>query len=221
MRASERAYQRLRDDIISWRRLPGELLSENELAEELGVSRTPLRSALMRLALEDLVDTSRRTATVSRVSLKTIEDLFEVREALELQAVRLACLRRDTADFRDVYLALEDSERLVGQGDLDAYYAVIESFDAALDQAVDNPALVSALRTVRIHLARTRRMSAGNPERLRLAAQEHRRICGAIIDADAELATAAVMIHLRGSLQSLREMLAAQESSAMARAVLG
>src|SRR3954463_1400127 len=87
MRASDLAYESLRDDILNWRIAPGTALSETELALRLGVSRTPLPAALARLALEGLVDTSRgRTGVVPDVSVESIAQQFEVREAPELQA---------------------------------------------------------------------------------------------------------------------------------------
>ena len=99
--ASDRVYAALRDDIVSWRIPAGTPLSEVELAERLGVSRTPLRAALTRLALEGLVDTSRgRTGVVTEMSAGTVADLFELREALEVHAARLAARRRDPARVR-------------------------------------------------------------------------------------------------------------------------
>jgi DNA-binding GntR family transcriptional regulator len=107
VRVSDRAYQLLRDDIVSWRLLPGTPLSEIELALRLGVSRTPLRSALTRLALEGLVDTSRgRTGVVPDVSARSVAELFELREALETHAARLAARRRDPAVFAALAAAL-------------------------------------------------------------------------------------------------------------------
>src|SRR3954463_14656449 len=100
MRASDLAYESLRDDILNWRIAPGTALSETELALRLGVSRTPLRAALARLALEGLVDTTRgRTGIVPDVSAESVAELFELREALETHAARLAARRGDPPTF--------------------------------------------------------------------------------------------------------------------------
>lgn len=204
MRASDRAYETLRDEILSWRLAPGTALSETELAARLGVSRTPLRAALARLALEGLVDTSRgRTGIVPDVSAESIAELFELREALETQAARLAARRRDPAVFSALVDQFTAADATLAESGVEAYYAVIRGFDDAVDEAVGNPAFQSALDGVRTHLVRARRMAADNPVRLLRAAEEHRLICEAIRDGDEALAASATAVHLRASLTAV------------------
>jgi len=204
MRASDLAYESLRDDILNWRIAPGTALSETELALRLGVSRTPLRAALARLALEGLVDTSRgRTGVVPDVSVESIAQQFEVREALELQAARLAARRRDPAVFAELADSFAHATETLESGGTEAYYAVVARFDAAMDDAVGNPAMRQALESVRVHLVRARRLAQDNPQRLVQAAAEHRLICEAVRDGDAELAASATAVHLRGSLTTI------------------
>jgi DNA-binding GntR family transcriptional regulator len=212
VRASDLAYQRLRDDILSWRLAPGTPLSEIELAERLGISRTPLRAALARLALEGLVDTSRgRTGIVPDMSTESIAELFELREALETQASRLAARRRDPAVFDALAADFATAGETLATSGVDAYYDAIARFDSAMDDAVGNPAFRTALEGVRTHLIRARRMAAGNPARLLRAADEHRLICEAIRDGDEALAASATAVHLRASLT---EILASLQSRA-------
>jgi DNA-binding GntR family transcriptional regulator len=202
--ASDRAYETLRDDILNWRIAPGTALSETELALQLGISRTPLRAALARLALEGLVDTSRgRTGVVPDISVESIAQQFEVREALELQAARLAARRRDPEVFQQLADSFAHATETLAEGGTDAYYAVVTRFDAAMEDAVGNPAMRSALESVRLHLSRARRLAQDNPERLLRAADEHRLICEAVRDGDAELAASATAVHLRGSLTTI------------------
>lgn len=204
MRATDAVYGQLRDDILSWRILPGTPLSEVELAARMGVSRTPLRAALARLALEGLVDTTRgRTALVSDVSLEGLSELFELREALEMQAARLAARRRDPRIFDGLAGEFSTAATTLSQQGVDAYYDVIARFDRAVDDAVGNPSLSAALDTVRTHLTRARRIAADDDRRLERAADEHRVICEAIRDGDPELAIAATTVHLRGSLTTI------------------
>lgn len=208
MRASDQAYQRLREEILHWRLLPGTPLSEIELAERLGVSRTPLRAALARLALEGLVDTSRgRTGVVSEVSVSTITELFELREALETQAARLAARRCDPAVFDALATRFAAAPDLLRAEGADAYYALVAEFDAALDVALGNAVYRGALDGVRLHLARARRIATDNPERLERSAEEHRLICAAIRDGDAALAASATTVHLKASLTTILDTL--------------
>jgi DNA-binding GntR family transcriptional regulator len=204
VRASDRAYEALRDEIVAGKLSAGTALSETDLAERLGVSRTPLRAALARLALEGLVDTSRgRTGVVPEVSRESVVDLFELREALEAQAARLAARRGDPAVFAALADEFAHAADTLDAAGVDAYYEVIARFDRALDAAVANPAILTALQGVRIHLARARRFAADNPLRLLRAADEHRLICEAIRDGDEALAASATSVHLRASLTSI------------------
>jgi DNA-binding GntR family transcriptional regulator len=94
MRASDRAYAALREDIIEWRLLPGTVLAEVEQSERLGVSRTPLREALSRLTAEGLTTAAGgRGVVVTDISLEDIDELFELRETLECKAAALAAER--------------------------------------------------------------------------------------------------------------------------------
>lgn len=211
-RASDSAYRALREEILHWRLLPGTPLSEIDLAERLGVSRTPLRAALARLALEGLVDTSRgRTGVVSDVSVASIGDLFELREALETHATRLAARRCDPGVFDALATRFADAPELLRTAGIDAYYALVAEFDAALDVALGNPVYRGALDGVRLHLARARRIATDNPARLERSAEEHRLICTAIRDGDAALAASATTVHLKASLTTILDTLAARE----------
>lgn len=213
MRASDSAYRALRDEIVSWRLSPGTPLSEIELAARLGVSRTPLRAALARLALEGLVDTTRgRTGIVSAVSSESIAELFELREALEVHAARLAARRRDPAVFGRLVDRFAGAGELLGEQGVDAYYEVVAQFDEAVDAAVANPAVQGALDGIRLHLARARRMANDHPDRLLRSALEHRLICEAIRDGDEGLAASATAVHLHASLSHILATLDARSA---------
>ncbi|MBX3098511.1 MAG: GntR family transcriptional regulator [Salinibacterium sp.] len=206
MRASERAYLALRDDILHWRLEPGTVLAEVEQSERLGVSRTPLREALGRLAADGLVATQRgRGLVVTGVSTDTIVQLFELRQVLEQQAARLAAQRRDA----DVFEALRDefttAPDLLDDRDPEhgTYYDLVSRFDSAVDDATGNPYLVGALRTLRPQLVRIRRVSRDDRARLRAAAGEHQLIVEAIAHGDAALAASATHVHLHNSLRNV------------------
>ena len=101
MRASDKAYEALRTDIVEWRLRPGAVLGEVEQAERLGVSRTPLREALARLVADGLAVQQRgRGAVVSDVSLEHVDDLFALRRALEIESARIAARRAPTRRLR-------------------------------------------------------------------------------------------------------------------------
>jgi len=221
MRASDRAYRSLLDEIQSGSLAPGSVLGEVEQASRLGVSRTPLREALGRLAADGLVtQQSPRVTVVTGIDVDDIRALFELRRALEESAARLAAERADAAAF--AVLADEFTRAdLDGGSGLDAYYALIARFDSALDAAVGNDYLTSALRTVRTHLVRVRRLARDNPGRLAASVAEHRLIAAAIAAHDADLAAHATHVHLHNALATILDSLDASTGSPSGAAVPG
>jgi len=207
MRASDRAYRALLEEIQSGALRPGTVLGEVEQAARLGVSRTPLREALGRLAADGLVaQVSPRVTVVTDIDADDIRALFAVRRALEETAARIAAAR----GAADVFATLADEFSAVEPaGDLDRYYGLIARFDTALDEAVDNDYLTSMLRTVRTHLVRVRRLARDNPARLAASAGEHRLIAAAIAARDPDLAAHATHVHLHNALTSILDSLEA------------
>jgi DNA-binding GntR family transcriptional regulator len=206
MRASDRAYATLRGEILDGDLAPGTVLGEVDQAARLGVSRTPLREALSRLAADGLVSThSGRGVVVTDLPVDRIVELFEVRGALEEQAARLAARRRDAVVFEELQAELRRAHELLENGDpaRHEYYALVARLDAAIDAAVQNPLLVSTLDGVRTHVARIRRLSQDDPERLREAAREHLMIVDAIVDGSESLAANATQLHLHRSLKNI------------------
>ncbi|WP_425956395.1 GntR family transcriptional regulator [Xylanimonas sp. McL0601] len=198
-RVGERAYRTLRDEIVRWSLPPGAPLGEIELAERLGMSRTPVREALARLLADGLVVTvGGRGLAVAPMDLERVHALYEVRQALETQAARLAARRGDPA----VFAALAD-ELSAAPTERAAYYDLVARLDAAIDAATANDYLVAALGSVRTHLERIRRVAQDDPARLAAAAVEHRTIAAAIAAGDAELAAHATHVHLHHSLENV------------------
>ena len=215
-RAGDRAYRLLRAEILDGVLPAGTVLLEVEQAARLGVSRTPLRSAVARLVTDGLVaGRSGRGFSVTDLSVRSITELYEYREALEERAASLAARAADRTAFEQLRGRFLAAPALLDQGEdgIRCYYALIDEFDAAIDAAVDNSFLVGALGTVRTHLARIRRVARGNPVRLRAAAAEHLLILDAIIDGDAALAAHASHVHLHLSLASVLAVLDAGPST--------
>lgn len=206
MRASERAYATLHSDIINWRLTPGTVLGEVELSERLGVSRTPIREALAKLTGEGLTEPqSGRGMVVSEISLDHLDELFELRSALECRAAELAAQRCDPDIFRKLHQQLANAGELITAEDpaRTDYYQLAGELDSAVDAAVGNHYLNQALKNLRVHLVRVRRLGKDNPARLRDAAREHAGIALAIANRNPAVASAATTVHLDNSLRHL------------------
>jgi DNA-binding GntR family transcriptional regulator len=206
MRASDRAYSLLRADILEWRLAPGDVLAEVEQSARLGVSRTPLREALSRLVAEGLAAPhSGRGVVVSAISLDAVVDLFDVRLPLECAAVRLAASRGSSRVFAELAGDFTAAGELI-EGDDDGredYYALVARLDQQIDDAAANPYLLQAQKPIRTHLARVRRLARDNRARLLASAREHGQIALALSGGNADLAEAAMRVHLHNSLQHL------------------
>lgn len=201
MRASDRAYRTLLEEIQHGVLAPGAVLAEVEQSNRLGVSRTPLREAISRLVADGLVvQQSPRVTVVSALDAGEIRKLFEVRHGLEATAARLAAHRGDPRTFAALASRFASIDPAA---DADEYYDLIAEFDEALDRAAQNTYLTAALRTIRTHLVRVRRLARDKPERLAASTSEHRLIAEAIASGDGELAGHATHVHLHNALASI------------------
>lgn len=204
MRESDRVYATLLDEIQRGVLAPGTVLGEVEQAARLGVSRTPVREAIGRLTAAGVAaQLSPRITAVTDFDADDIRALFEVRRALEESTVRLAAARGNPEVFAELAQAFAAAHPETGELAADDYYALIARFDIALDDAVDNSYFTNALRTIRTHLARARRLARDNRERLHASVAEHRLIAEAIATGDPDLAAHATHIHLHNALTAI------------------
>ena len=207
MRASDRAYQVLREDIVEWRLLPGTVLAEVEQSERLGVSRTPLREALGRLSAEGLTQAAGgRGVVVTDISLDDVSELFELREILECRAAALAAQRGNPSVFASLNREFGNAPTLLTAADpaRHTYYDLVTRLDEAIDSSISNSYLAQAMRTLRVHLVRIRRLAAEDAHRLTAAAAEHAAIAEAIAAGNPRLAEAATIVHLHRSLAHIK-----------------
>jgi DNA-binding GntR family transcriptional regulator len=202
----EEAYLRLRDAIVSGELQPHDSLSEAALAKRLRTSRTPVREALARLSTEGLVQlTPGRGARVTDISLIDIRDLFQLREALEGLAARLAAANAGAyADEVDVLIQrFRDFESVDGHPRLADYYELTSALDQWLVARTGNRRLELALRDVWTHSRRLRQYASHDVTRLESSAREHVQILEAVRQGDGERAEAAVRLHLANSRRAI------------------
>ncbi|MCX4662523.1 GntR family transcriptional regulator [Streptomyces uncialis] len=208
--AAGRAYAQLRSEILDGVLPPGAHLLEVEQSERLGVSRTPVREALSRLAAEGLAEPSgKRGLVITQVDDRYVRSLFEQRSCLESQAAQLAALRGEPAvfaEFGDHFTQWHDLFRgaAVSDGQVSDYFALIRRFDEAVNEATDNAFLVDAMENLRTHVARVRRMAGHSRSRLEASASEHALIARAISRRDAALSVHATRVHLHNSVEHFR-----------------
>lgn len=202
--ARVQVYGVLRSAIVGMELAPGARLSENELAERIGVSRTPIREALARLRDEQLVEIVPQMGTfVAPISVEAVMDAQFVREALECAAVRLAAARAGEDDAAELWGMLDAQRRARDAGDHDAFFLLDEAFHRRLCDMSGRPIAGSLSLRARGHLDRVRRLSLPSDGYLGEMVSEHEAVVSALAGRDADGAAGALGHHLRMVLSRL------------------
>jgi len=176
---------------------PGTRLDEVGLAEKFGVSRTPIREALMQLAAAGAVEIRpRRGAVVTRVAPERLVEMFEVMAELEAMAARLAARRHTQADVIPLTEALKACSHAALSGDPDAYYYENERFHQALYAASHQEFLIEQCLSLSRRLKPYRRLQLRVRHRMASSFSEHEDIVKAILDCDGERAARLVREHI-------------------------
>ena len=196
-------FETLRDAIITQVLKPGERLMEIQLADEMGVSRTPVREAIRKLELEGLVVmVPRKGAYVAGVSMKDIHEVYEVRSALEMLAVTLAAERITEEELdaleRQVLRESEEEDK-PNKGDLDSIIYIDRSFHDIIYQAAHNQRLVQFINILQEQLQRFRAASLSTPGRSKTALEEHKKIVEALSERNGELAAQLAREHIENA----------------------
>lgn len=200
----ELVFESLREAIIQGRLKPGERLMEMQLADEMGVSRTPVREAIRKLELEGfVVMIPRKGAYVAGISVKDIVDIFEVRAALEALAAGLAAERITDEELEDLERTLVQISEVSDRKDLNAIVETDTNFHELIYRACRNERLVQIITHLKEQIQRFRTTSLSQPGRSKDALGEHRAIVEAISERNAELAQTLAREHIENAEQSL------------------
>lgn len=196
----------IRQLILSGQFEPGERLNELNLAETLSISRSPIREALQALAAEGLVRAvPGRGMFVAAFDADTIDQLAEVRQALECKAARLAAERADDDLIDALDRLLASTKEALADPD-QPYPRDLDFHQQVLDMS-GNLKLVETARSVVTQFQLARARSGEAPTRAKAAYEEHYRIYQAIRDRDPEAAGAAMHAHLECSRRNVRQLL--------------
>jgi DNA-binding GntR family transcriptional regulator len=188
----DQAYARLRDAILDGTLEPGEQLKDSELAEWLGLSRTPIREALARLEEYGLVETKPHSFTrVAPLSARDARDAFTVYAALEALAASLGVPRLTGADLETMRAANRALAEALGAADVDAAVAADDRFHGVLVQAAANREIARSLERLLPKIRRLERARFGSLVGRR-SVEQHERIIALCAAGDAERAAEAV-----------------------------
>ncbi len=200
------AYQELKKLILERRFLPGEKINEGELAQALGISRTPIREALNRLAKEGLVNIyPQRGAFVVEFSEKDVEELFLIREKLEGLAAYLAAGKITAKDLEKLESCLKGFQEPFEEKEIKRYAREDFKFHQTIVALSEARRLISLIATLHDFIRLYRLTTIGLSGRMKNSLEEHKRIVAALKRKDPAEAEEAMQEHIRHVRQGVME----------------
>ena len=206
-------FNTLRQAILKGELNPGERLMEIALAEKLGVSRTPIREAMRKLELEGLVVMiPRRGAQVANITEKDLNDVLEVRIALENVAIEKACTRMSEEDMGRLWLAAKEFERTMAEGNLVRLAEADVEFHEIIYRASDNKRLNQVLNNLREQIYRYRVEYLKEEETRNVLVKEHEELTKAIRERDVKKAQEISFRHIENQRRAIIQSIEAEEA---------
>ncbi len=207
MSSADNAYTQIRQAILSLKFRPGEKLSEARLANELGVGRSPVRSALARLAGEGWIRILPQSGTfVSELSPKDVSEVAELRLLLEPHAARLGAQRMDEKELRDLRAQFDGFRARGLAGRFEEFHELDDRLHYAIHQAAGNQRIADILRHLHDQIHWMRVSTATLPGRVEESFREMEQVLTALERRDAEAAEKTMRQHIRNIARSFDAM---------------
>lgn len=201
-------YQILRGDICGGKYEPGFWLQEKELAEALGVSRSPVREALRQLVADGLViEVPNKGVFVKEFSLRDIDEIFDMRVMLESYGIQKSRKNLTAVRRQRFFVLLEDLEKSCAAGDMEGYVRADEELHIRIVELGDNSLVESTYDRVRSMNQQFRVLSPASHQRFDESMVEHRKLIHALAVGDVGTAEETVRVHLELARRTIKEQL--------------
>ncbi|MBD3307770.1 FCD domain-containing protein [candidate division KSB3 bacterium] len=200
-----KAYDAIKHRILSMEMKPGQIVSENKLSQQLGISRTPIREALKHLELDGLIVASKRRKRVFVLTIHEVEEIFELKIAIEGEIARLAVEKGEQQDFdalREVVQSMSRFADIVPEDTfevpewIDEWLALDRRFHALLFQMADNKRAEQIIKNLNYQWHRLKVGLLAMEGRIQKSVREHTQIAQAMLDDDAAQAETLMKEHL-------------------------
>src|SRR6201996_5588145 len=202
--ASSMIYADLRAQLLSLERRPGEAVSEAEIALAYGVSRTPVREAILKLSDEGLLEIFPQSGIiVSRIPVAALPEAILIRKALEETTARRAAERATPSQVLALRAILERQREAEAAGDSETFHQADEAFHASIAEIAGHPGIWKLIQQVKVHVDRYRRLTLPQRGRIAQVITEHEAIVTAIEAHDPERARIAMDQHLERLLDNI------------------
>lgn len=201
-------FKTLRQEILTGKLKPGERLMEIQLANKLGVSRTPIREAIRKLELDGLVIMiPRRGAEVAQITLKDLKDVMEVRCALDVLAIELACERMKREDLDALCHACENFREALKTKDTRKLAEADVAFHDMIVTSTGNTRLIQLVSNLSEQMYRYRFEYLKDATSHEMLQQEHMEMCQSIADKDKAAAASVVRKHISNQEEAIIKQL--------------
>ena len=195
--ARDFAFRTLKDNIVSLDLKPGTQISENEIAQELGLSRTPVREAIIDLSKASIIETGpQKGSYVSLIDQKMVDEARFVRDVLDKAVIRLACRVADTESLDAMEENLHLQQFYLEKGDPKRLFTLDNEFHRLIYVAADKETTFEMRSSMLLHFDRVRRLSLSTVKDLKIVT-DHQEMLSAIKSGDEEAAEALVDKHLK------------------------
>lgn len=206
-------FNTLRQAILRGELKPGERLMEIQLANKLGVSRTPIREAIRKLELEGLVlMIPRKGAEVAEITEKSLKDVLEIRRALEELAVRLACEKITKEELKELKKAGDEFKKVLKSQDITEVAEADVRFHDVIYMATDNPKLIQLLNNFREQMYRFRVEYLKKAEVRPQLLAEHDEIIKYITEGNKEEASRVVTRHIENQALTVQDVIRTKQN---------
>lgn len=205
---ASQVYDVIRRAIIILALPPGSIVNERLICDQLSISRTPLREALLRLSAEHLVTVVPNSGTyVSKIDLQTVFDGQLVRDALEMKVVQLAAQRMTPSFERELDFNMLQQRRFADQREFDEFYELDEAFHSMICEFGASQRIWRIVNEAKAQLDRVRRLAFPAPNHLDIVLAEHMAIVDGLKSRDPDVAAAGMKIHLDRVFLTIRRLI--------------
>ena len=202
--AASRIYSDLRSELVSLQRRPGEVISEAQIAHSFGVSRTPVREAILKLSDEGLLEIYPQSGIfVSRIPVAALPEAIIIRKALEETTARMAAERATPSQILALRSVLERQREASAAGDSETFHQADEVFHATVAEVAGYPGIWKFIQQVKVQVDRYRRLTLPQSGRIPKVIIEHDAVVNAIEAHDGERARRAMGVHLESLLDNI------------------
>lgn len=205
----DQAYQYILNKILSYELLPGSPISDSILAEELGMSRAPVRDAIFKLTSEGLIENINGKTSISNITLEDIREILEVRNAIETRAAQLiiehgGLTSQQQAELSQVFQNLQNT---VDSNKFSEHYKHDDLFHLTIIRFSKNRRFTEISDRMHLQMTRARWLNVVLPIRKYDAAKEHQEIYDAMVANDFTRSMSAIELHYRNTYCSFKEVL--------------